>query len=32
MLPMAQLAGNFAFEAARRLWMGRGGFRVQGRH
>lgn len=25
MLPMAQLAGNFAFEAARRLWMGRGG-------
>ena len=24
MLPMAQLAGNFAFEAARRLWTGRG--------
>ena len=25
MLPLAQLAGNFAFEAARRLWTGRGG-------
>jgi len=25
MLPLAQLAGNFAFEAARRLWSGRGG-------
>jgi LuxR family quorum-sensing system transcriptional regulator CciR len=25
MLPLAQLAGNFAFEAARRLWLGRGG-------
>jgi len=24
MLPLAQLAGNFAFEAARRLWTGRG--------
>lgn len=24
-LPLAQLAGNFAFEAARRLWTGRGG-------
>lgn len=24
MLPLAQLAGNFAFEAARRLWSGRG--------
>lgn len=24
MLPVAQLAGNFAFEAARRLWTGRG--------
>ena len=25
MLPLAQLAGNFAFAAARRLWTGRGG-------